>query len=243
MADGDIRKIYFEQCKARYVPLGFRRSRQTYARIVNDVLQTFTFKRYSSGCDCTVEFGVLPLCEVLEYPDRGLYNLCNFEVPTYYADWNYDRHSEASMNACVQYICSYIDRHLLLLFTEADCCAKALPALIALDRHFHNVRQVSLQQRGIEDLAGDWRELSMQSTQKFFMALKCGKYDYAKEIAQVLIPNVRPEYQKKYRFLVDRLDAGDTVCVENTLYENEQETLRNLAKYRLKPIKNLEETT
>ena len=229
--DGDITKKYFAQCKARYVPLGFRRSRQTYARIVNDVLQTFTFRRYNSGRDCTVNFGVFPLCEAREYPDRGRYNLGNFKQLTCYADWPYDRNSDLSMTLCVRHICSFIDRYLLPFFAETDCSEKALPALIALDRHFHNVRQEALLWRKrIEEQEEDWREVPPDCDEKFFMALKCGQYDYAKEAAQVLIPSARPECKKLYQSIIEQLEAGNTAYVEDVLRENEQNTLSNLEK-------------
>lgn len=235
----DISKVYFQECRARYVPLGFRRIRQTYARIINDVMQTFTFKRYSSGRKCTVEFGIFPLCQAIEYPDMGLYNLCDFDVPTYYADWSFDKNSEDSINACVQDICSYIDRYLLLLFAEANCSEKALPALIKLDTHFHNVRQISFQQRGeVDHAALDWRCESLLNDEKFFMALKCGQYDYAREAAQAMIPTRSPEYAQLYRSIIEHLDAGDIKYVEDILYKHEQESLKNLEEFRLKPITN-----
>lgn len=237
----DISKVYFQECKARYVPLGFRRIQKTHARIVNDVMQTFTFKRYSYGYKYTVEFGVYPLCQMLEYPDLGLYNLCDFEVPTYYADWSCDRNSEDSINICVQDICRYIDRYLIPLFTEANCCANALSALIALDTHFHNIRQISFQQRGMVDQAKlDWRYASLLRVEKFFMALKCGQYDFAREAAQVLIPYCRPEYKALYQSIIDQLNAGNIAYVEDILYKHEQESLKNLEKFRLTPMTNLE---
>lgn len=233
----DITKVYFQECKKRYASLGFRRIRQMYARIVNDVMQTFAFKRYSSGRECTVEFGLFPLCQVLECPDIGIYDLRHFEVPTYFKDWSYDRNSEESMNACVQNICSYIDRYLIPLFTEANCSEKALPALIGLDTHFHNVRKLSFQQSGEVDQARlDWRYASLLHEEKFFMALKCGQYDFAREAAQVLIPTSRPEYAQLYQSIVEHLDAGDIEYVENILNENEKETLKNLGEFRLTSI-------
>ena len=239
----DISKIFFQQCRARCVPLGFRRIRQTHARIVNDVLQTFTFKRYSSGRDCTVEFGIFPLCQEIPYPGLGIYTLCNFEVSTCNADWSYDRNSEASIEACVQNICSYIDRYLLPLFEEANCSEKALPALIALDTHFENVRQANLLQKNINDYARkDWRYYSLLKGEKFYMALKCGQYDYARKAAQILIPNRRPECKALYQSFIDHLDVGDTAYVEKILHEHEQKSLENLAQYRLMPITCFEDT-
>ena len=233
----DISKVYFQECNARYVPLGFRSTRRTYARILNDVMQTFTFKRYSSGCECTVEFGVFPLCQVIKYPEYGHYNLCNFEVLTYYADWSYDKNSEDSVNACVKDICGYIDRYLLPLFTEANCSEKALPALIGLDTYIQNVRQAKYRQKRMKDRAKfDWRYASLLHTEKFFMALKCGQYDYAREAAQVLIPTRRPEYAQLYQSIVEHLDAGDIEYVENILDKNEKESLKNLGEFRLTPI-------
>ena len=237
----NILTIYARECKERYTPLGFRRIRQTYARIVNDVLQTFTFMRCRTGHHCRVEFGVFPLCQALEYADLGLYRLDDFEVSTYLEDWYYDNHSEDSMNACVQQICSYIDHYLLPFFDKANCSKNALPALIALDEHIHYVRQTHLQQRGIKDRAKlDWRYASLLKYEKFFMALKCGQYDYAREAAQVLIPKSRPEYQKLYRSIIDHLDAEDMAYIENILYEREQESLKNLGKDRLKPSTNFD---
>lgn len=237
----DIRKVFFQQGKIKYVPLGFRRINQTYARIVNDVLHTFEFKRYSSGRECTIEFGVFPLCQVLEYPDIGLNNLCNFEVATYYADWSYDRNSEISMDECIQNICGYIDRYLIPFFDRANCSATALPALIALDEHFHNIRQIWLKQKEKEDLSRpDWRYASLLSPEKFYMALKSGQYNYAKAAAQVLIPTRRPEYKVLYQDLIDQLEAGNIEYVDKILYENEQKSLKNLEKYRLKPITGID---
>ena len=238
----DITKFYFQQGKERYVPLGFRRIRQTYARIVNDVLQTFTFKRYSSGCECTVIFGIYPLCQDITYPDFGLYDLCCFGSSV--CDdgrWNYDRNSEISINDCVDSICSHIDRYLIPLFAEANCSTKALPALIALDEDNEKKRQINLLRKGRKDPREfDWRYYSMLRTEKFYMAVKCGQYDYAREVAKVQMPNRRPKDQNVYQSIIDHLDAGNIECIESILHEREKESLKNLEEYRLKPITNYE---
>ena len=237
----DVLKAYFDMCKEKIVPLGFRRINQTHARIVNDVLQTLRFQRFTNGYTCTVEFGILPLCEVPWHPDITIYNLKQTEEWESYEDyigWLYDRHSPDSVNACVQEIAGFMDRQLLPLFEKADCCETALPALKELDVLLHDVRQSHFEKRGEKDEARvDWRFTSLFSTEKYFMALKSGKYEYANEVAKVLIHRLRPEDQLEYQSLLDLANEGKVTQLEEILYEREQRALSKMQKFRLTPIK------
>ena len=223
----DILKLYIQNCKEKYAPMGFRRIRQTYARIVNDVMQTFTFKRYRSGLRCTVEFGVFPLCQNILYPDFGDYTLEKFEVETYCEDWRYDK-SDESIEKAVQQIDGAIGRNLMPLFAKAGSCESALPALIELDENFQSIRQVALKRKGIEDCATDWRQASLMNGEKLFMALKIGQYDYAKKAAQAQIPYRFPEDKELLQSIIDQLNAGNIEYIEEILTQNEQKSLENL---------------
>ena len=58
-----LTKKYKEKCKELFDGYNFRIYNNNFYRVINDVFQSFNLHKSVSGCDCTVEFGVVMLCE------------------------------------------------------------------------------------------------------------------------------------------------------------------------------------
>lgn len=86
-------KIYKEYCKDEFEKYGFKRCKNNHYRVVNDVLQTFLLHRSIYGYNCTVEFGITPLCYGIDKDHKcsvgGIYNLRMFEGGVEW--WEYPR--------------------------------------------------------------------------------------------------------------------------------------------------------
>ncbi len=167
------------QFQEKYTSLGFIKIKKTFARIVNDVLQTFTYIERRNICD--IQFTVEPLCKNIDFIDVGTYMLSEFspEVSALYDGWLYDKYSVNSQKDCSQKIFDVVDRYLIPFFRESDCCASALPQLIKLDELFDNNRLKALALRGSTDGAPPWQERSLASIEKYIMALKSHDFEYA----------------------------------------------------------------
>lgn len=177
----NISTEFFMYCKAHYSKMGFRRYQQGYSRMTNDVLQNFHFKKLSSGRECTVEFGVFPLCMVNLTPEMGVYDMLCFDENTY-ADgmgWRYDKKSDESIIECIKKLCFHLDTDLIPFFEKADCCESALCELIHLDYLFDSVRLSSIQKFGGEDCAEKIETRMLRAPEKIYMALKNGNFELA----------------------------------------------------------------
>lgn len=195
-----ILQMYISYCAASYSSLGFKRHKSTYARVINDVLQTFTFKRFCSGHECTVEFGIFPLCIGLSSPDIGVYDLRKFNVSSWFEGtlgWRYEKQSQESTNICLSKIISVIDHDLIPLFNRADCSEKALRELIAVDRLFERKRLEILKLDGRENSASDIEYRILMATEKLYFALKIKDYEYADRVLEAHLYAARKKYNEE----------------------------------------------
>ena len=168
-------------CAQKYQPLGFIRSKSTFARIVGDVIQSFSLKFYRGAPVCTVEFQMSPLCLPQPfYLEGGIYELDQFIVDQQIGGhgWNYNRLSDESINNCVASLSNAIDLYLLPFFEMCRDCESALTGCMKLEEVLDCNRQKCLQLMGEADLADPWQERSLFDYRKYYMALKSRNLSY-----------------------------------------------------------------
>lgn len=200
-----ITKMFNCRCKVRYVPMGFRKSGHTYARIYNDVLQFFCFKKTKREHTATVVFGVVPLCMNLpETSSRTSFPI--FEMGNYHLDalvvdvytqgggWKYDPKFFASVDNCVTGILQAMEQHLIPLFEKCVNCSAALPELINLDKLLDQNRRAFLRILGESDFAAPWEERSLGDSRKYYMSLKAKDYLYAERYLDWILEQYRTKH-------------------------------------------------
>lgn len=207
---------YKKICTQKYAYLGFAKYKQTYARIVNDIFQAFTFKRYSCGNECTVEFAIVPLCVGLNYPDVGFYQL-NHLTPQY-TDWKYNRFSEKSIENCLSEIFDAIDSILIPLFQNVTDHQSAYDCALKLSYQCEENRLNYLQKRGIKNCAKPISERISVITNNFYMALKCNDYSFARIHLTTVIADRESYINNRMNELgiEDALSCNDT-SIKNSL--------------------------
>ena len=249
-----ISRHYIHNCSQKYQALGFFRSKLTFARISEDVVQAFDLKCSRFASTCSVEFGIFPLC--LPQPiflDAGGYALDEYIIEQHEdsSGWAFDPCSDESMRNCIESLSNAIDLYILPLFETCRNCKSALPELIKLEELFDRNRQVRLQIRGDSDLAVPWQERSLFDYRKYFMALKSRNLSYAYQhinhqinfyktrLAAFDSPtspkqpvSVRERFLTKlatYSEQLEWLDSGDFGCFDDLLKSNENKMLKYLA--------------
>lgn len=233
-----IARLYLQLCAEKYVPQGFYKNGQTCARICNDVLQTFTLKTFRSGSMCTVEFGIIPLCEYIPCLSIGGYELDGFFISSLAQPglWTFDAKLDASIASCASSIVQAIDDYLIPLFGKCVNCQTALPELIKLEELFDQNRQKTLRLTGETDCAPPWQELSLHDSRKYYMALKAQDYEYARKYLDFQLTHrdngLRLQNKEQYAQQLEKLISGDFDYFDQMLQANESQTLELLrAKY------------
>lgn len=181
-----ISQFFLQRCKTELTQIGFVRDKSTYARIVGDVLQSLTFKCFRSGRECTVEFGIVPLCLKPEWPGMGTYDLSKYDVE-HYGGWKFDNKSEASIDCCVARIMTMIEKELIPLFQRTRSCEAALYELIKLDEIFEANRQEVLRRKNYSDKAEPFEQNCFVMPEKCYMALKANDFSIAEKCLTIQI--------------------------------------------------------
>jgi hypothetical protein len=196
----DFLKQYRIKCEAKVLQYGFKRKKNVFARLVNDVLQSFYVEKLSISPyerACRVGFSVLPICQKLEIePILGVYYLRKFEISHCVESdrWRYKSIPE-NIGVCVDEILMYINKYLLPFFERANSCKTALPEVIELEKLFNANRLESLKLSNIADNAEPNAELNLSDNAKYFMALKSGNYDFALKSRKALLKQSIAAYQ------------------------------------------------
>lgn len=220
---------YMRRCRENYKPLGFQRNKQTYARVVGDVLQRFTLFRYSSGRSCTIEFGVVPLCMNIPYLDTGGYSMEKFVIKKdlYSPAWPYNAASLESVTECLDQLFSCFEKNVLPLFERADSCETAFPELQRMRDLFEDnyYKRLSLyQMEGRRDISND----RFYNFPLLYIALKSRNYDYAKKSLEMINSRGIARDRKLYSTMLEQLLAGDTKEIDALLQRNEAESLQTI---------------
>ena len=225
-------KQYIQLCDEKYTSLGFGRTQHTYARITNDVVQMFSLKRMHKKSMCTIEFGLFPLCLGALSLDMCNYTIDGFDVSAYasHGFWHYNRNSKDSIYACITAMLFVVDNNLMPFFERANCSDTALSELIHLDESFENNRLAALAIMGESNCARPWQEISLQATEKYYMALKTHNYEYAKAYLQLQIQSCKAvisasQTGPKQPQVVIRRYSQELILLQNQLEMLEKENV------------------
>ncbi len=174
-----IVKKYLEECIVKFSKYGFKRKKNAFVRVKNDVMQNFVLEKTMLGWSCRVEFAVIPLCLRIEkdYVFGGVYShdLKRFEpVPFIQPDpWEFNPKSEESMDECIKRIIEQIYKHLIPFFENADSCKNAYKELCDLDRKIYTKSEYSR----ANDRKYFHDYVNMLDYCKYWIALKNRDYD------------------------------------------------------------------
>ena len=217
-------KKYIERCNAETAAYGFRRKKNTFVRVINDVMQSFTLKKYKFGQMYTIEFGVIPLCIKIEHFDLGSYNLRSFEVDATLGDWKHDNSSYESIDQCIDELISNIKNHLIPFFNLAVCSKTALPQIILIEELFNKNRIEFLKMHNIQNKRKTSETYNVLDRVKFYMAIKNGDYCFALKNRQELLANNIKSYQssQNYLFMTQGKLKERKVRIEKIKFEIEQ---------------------
>ena len=198
-----VPSLFRKYCDSKYLPLGFIRHKNTYARMQNGMLQTFTLQRFSRSKWYTVCFGIVPLCNLILDLDIGHYELDEFydDITIYGYGWAPDSISIDANRNCAAKITHAIDENLLPLFAECIDAPKALAALLKIEEKFDNNRKSFLHQVGSDDCAEPWQERSLFDDNKYWLAIKCRDYAYVKRCLSHQI--------KDCEILISEIESGN----------------------------------
>lgn len=140
-----ITRYFNKVCAEKYGPLGFSKTRTefdkkqiVFFRISEDVIQSFTLKRFRGVPICTVEFEIDPLCAGAPIYLGVGDELDRFSVEQHakYGGWKYQPLVEQSVVECVNAMSETMDKYLIPLFDRCVNCAAALPELIKTEELF-----------------------------------------------------------------------------------------------------------
>ena len=254
---GSIVSCFNRVCTEKYKTLGFvtdksfklTRNTPCFARIVGDVVQSFTLKPLSGGRECTVTFGIDPLCMEVPYYLGGIYELNQFFVET--SPWPYDPKSDSSKSSCIASLTEAIDTHLLTLFDACMNCQSAFVELQKTEERFDKIRQKWLESMHLQDCSKPWWERALFDNRKYYMALKIQDWDYAHRYCTAWINTLDQEFEQ-YRLLppskvpeyvmqrmkmregfaknLHRLNSGDYTYFVERVKNNEEQFLSYIAK-------------
>lgn len=247
-------KEFLRICGTKYAVYGFRKVRNGYGRIINDVYQSFKIEKLRGKRDgkdiFRVQFGIHPLCMELKYCDMGIYCLENLscDMNVAYTGWQCDSKQESSVLACLTEIFDTLDNELMPIFLRAECCETALRELIQLDERMNQIRLLVLALQGDRDMARrPWAEDSLLASEKYYMALCCSNWEYACEHLRLwasiyeaflednasskappIVIDRHKEGLERCRVQLERLQLGDYSFFVRMLRENEEKTRKNL---------------
>lgn len=194
-------KKYHELIKPIVLDHGFKRKRNVYYRVVNDVLQNFCFEKVCSGRECRVRFCVAPLACRLSEVGIGLDCLKSFDTsetsmsPNTWDSWEYDRNEPKSIDACIAEIVRYLKIYLIPYFERADSCQTALLELIGFDIRKNEQRITLLNRCGGQDRADILSVLNLYDGCKYYMALKNKNYEFVLLCHKAILKSAMEGYE------------------------------------------------
>lgn len=232
-----IFSLFHSYCKARLKPLGFAKHGNLWCRIVGDVYQGICIEKSAMKTKiCNVDFGIVPLCSLIQYPDGvGQYRLDEL--------WPLDSFNLDPVKKVISYnpkvvdaeevmskIKKGIEEYVLPMFEECGDCATSFDALIRLQYLIAERRKAVLDYLRLEDCSKITPDEGIMLNEHiFFMALKNGDYDFAMKCL-----NLWKKLNVKYR--IDWIDdlplwiaKNDTVSIHNVLQSREEASLKTLS--------------
>jgi len=180
--------VFFEKASQ----LGFKKSRNKYIRIINDVYQHYTIRKLPSK-RITIDFGVLPMCMPYDNYEMARYTLTDF-LPLYECFKYYE--DEESIRKCVEKLYVFSCKFMFPFFEKATTSTSAFAEILMLDKNVEQVRLANLSNNNITDYARQFELRTIPSLEKYYFALKTKNFEFIKYYLSLSTEN--------YRYLITR---------------------------------------
>lgn len=197
--------IFFEKAHQ----LKFKRNKNKYIRVINDVYQCFAIQGLSDK-RATIEFGVLPMCMPYNYYGMLRYNLTQF-LPLY--DFFKYYEDENSIYKCVKKLYDYACSYMFPFFDNTTVSSSALQELLLLDKNIEQIRLENLKSHGISDCAPAFELRTIPYLEKYYFALKTENYEFIKQYFQLSTEN--------YYYLINKYPCKKDELINKISINNE----------------------
>lgn len=176
--------IFCQTCHIKYSNFGFTKCRKSFVRIVGDIVQSFSFVKFSGRPACTVFFSVRSLCQDQQmHIDFEDYRLDDFYIESEldtFGGWYVDVSSEKSIAKCVGRLTDAIDSIIIPLFNNCTDCKSSLCKLLKIEYFLECVRQEQLKREQIKDHAQPWFRRCLYNAGLYYMALRSNNTTFAR---------------------------------------------------------------
>lgn len=188
-----IEKVYKEKFKELLTPMGFKISRKTFFKVVNDVVQTICLVK--NRYDCSIGFDILPLSIGLTHLDIDGYSISmyregvlkgwdwKFEPSEMYTNGKHIVFNDGSIEDIVDSMLSIVKAKVIPIFSRAIDCKSALTELEKHEREVYGEIQ-------------------------FTKVSQCTYLTYIK----------LKEYKNAYEFLARQITSEEEVIAHNVMY-------------------------
>lgn len=228
-------KEFVERCKAEFGPLGFVRKGESFARVKNDVFQTFSLYRYRGNYSCTIGFDVAPLCGGELDPTEFSYETTFIEPIPNSGEWIYFCDEEESVLECTDKLIETIKKHIIPFFERAVDSSTALDECMKIENLLEENRKSQLETNGEEDCADPGRMdyIHYCDIGKYYMALKSKQYDFAIKYHESCIKRWQRLYKDRQRRSIEEFGSEEDKIKQLASYERSiKEQEKSLALLR-----------
>jgi hypothetical protein len=206
-------KAFIAACKELLSPLGFQSNGKYFFRIVNDIYQDLSLKRYSDGVTYDVFFGITPFClgaETVSKDGTSVFPLAHFaQLPPYENDKTEEQFHETAVK-----LVTLISTHIIPLFELT----------LDIESIFDVWNRISFDMWSHSNL----RDIYIIDPSQIMMALALGDYCFAeKGLRQRVDLGLDLDVETrdlKYIELLDRVHDRDFEYVERFIKKNERKS-------------------
>lgn len=241
--------------------MGFKKAKQTYYRVVGDMLQTFRLKKLGYGC--SVEFGLAPLCcGIINSIDIAVYDLDRFHIPISAHDYDFGSYYRVNEQGeyykndeTLQYVsdqlCQLMKEHVFPVFEKANHSSVAFDVIVNMLAKAEECRLETLRIRNSSDHSQHSFEEYLETEQALCsIALKNYNYDFATKYFRFIIKNntdwleIAKDYSwyesrvpevkeriKRNQIIIDQLENNDREAIDKMLYGIEEKSKSLIASY------------
>lgn len=197
-------KKYIERCNEEFVPLGFKRKKNSFVRIKKDIVQIFTLKVYYGGYSCTVEFESLPFCcgKASGLGITSMFQISCFDKLGKLDNWEFNPNDENSINKCVEDLISAIEKHIIPFFE------RAITPFAIFKESF--LLEPTLTKENLEDLlkTNNYEKYCkiniFTDPDRYYLALKTKNYDYASWYLEKHLSLAEKAYDETKNYVSDK---------------------------------------
>ena len=169
-----FRSKLFQQLDEIFLPYNFKRIKNTYTRVINDVFQTvkIEFIKKTHLNECRISFFTYPMGMLLNeknlFRDSTLYMLKHLEPENHILEYNGWRYDKQNCDAVVTEIVRFINNYLISFFRESSDSINALQAMQNIETIFDRSRELN----NLPALPMHWWN-GIFAGVKFYFAIRC----------------------------------------------------------------------